>query len=283
MWIAVCLGVAIGLFLALQLLLFLVSFSPAIAWMLDKNIIAFLKDVIGPVSAGFGGAVAGAYAAFRFQSNSEKRKELKTAERALHMAKLNLMQKLNDLASIKKYNVFPHRNHRARFIVIPELPESPGVRDPIGLGVIDLLIAAKQGDLINLVLLADQRYEACFQNFKARNKALLDYRAVINASEIGKTIDTSLGQICKYVEPGRLVALHVNTEVVLEAFDEAVDTLNSVLTGLSSALDKSFKGMGLTVMKIGGEEEDGKYLEKLPPSHFDVKSLKEFIEINRQG
>lgn len=279
MWIAVGIGMAIGIFLAFQFLLFLFSFSPAVAWMLDRNVVAFLKDVIGPVSAGFGGAVAGAYAAFKFQTNSEERKELKSAARTLSVAKLNLMQKLNDLCSIKKHNIYQHRDHLARFVVIGELPESPGVREPIDPGIIDLLITARESELISTVLLADKRYEACFENFKLRNKAIREYRGVVNSSEIGMTLNTSLAEVCKIVEPARLVALHQNTEGVLEAFDDSIETLQAALKGIAEALDKRFDGTGLVIMTIGNQE--GEYLEKLPPSKFTLKSLTEFIQRNK--
>lgn len=281
MWMAVGAGVGIGLFLAFQFLLFLFSFSPAVAWMLDKNIVAFLKDVVGPVSAGFGGAVAGAYAAFRFQNNAEKRKELKAAARTLSMAKLNLMQKLNDLGSIKKHSVFQHCKHPARFVLIGELPESPGVREAIDPNIIDLLIGAGAGKLVSSVLLADKRYEACFENFKLRNKALLEYRAIVNASKIGQGYNTTLADICKVVEPGRLIALHFNTEGVLEMFDETIETLSSALNAIGDALDGSFKGTGLAVMTIGKEE--GEYLEKLPSARFNVETLTAFIQRHRRS
>ncbi|WP_147429955.1 hypothetical protein ACN99C_06295 [Pseudomonas alloputida] len=248
--------------------------------MLDKNIVAFLKDVVGPVSAGFGGAVAGAYAAFRFQNNSERRKELKAAARTLTVAKLNLMQKLNDLGSIKKHSVFQHRKSPARFVLIGELPESPGVREAIDPNIIDLLIGAGAGKLISSVLLADKRYEACFENFKLRNKALLEYRAIVNASKIGQEYKTTLADICKVVEPGRLIALHVNTEGLLNMFDETIESLSSALYAIGDALDKSFKGTGLAIITIG--QEEGEYLDKLPSSRFTVETLTAFIMRHRR-
>lgn len=281
MWMAVAIGVGIGIFLAFQVLLFLFSFSPAVAWMLDKNIIAFLKDVVGPVSAGFGGAVAGAYAAFRFQNNSEKRKELKAAARTLTMAKLNLMQKINDLVSIKKHSVLQYRDHPARFIMIGELPESRGVRESIDPNIIDLLMDVKAGELISRVLLADKRYEACFENFKLRNKALFEYRAILTGSHLGQTYNATLADICSVIEPGRLIALHVNTEGVLGMFEETLETLSSALNAISDTLDKSFKGKGLAVMTIGTGDRES--LEKLPSAKFNVDSLTAFIQRNRKS
>ncbi|WP_409314999.1 hypothetical protein [Pseudomonas putida] len=281
MWMAVGMGVAIGIFLAFQFLLFLFSFSPAVAWMLDKNIVAFLKDVVGPVSAGFGGAVAGAYAAFRFQNNAEKRKELRAAARTLTMAKLNLMQKINDLASIKKHSVFQYRDHPARFIMIGELPESRGVREPIDPSIIDLLMGVKAGELIGRVLLADKRYEACFENFKLRNKALFEYRAILTGSHLGQKYNATLADICSVIEPGRLIALHVNTEGVLEMFDETIESLSSALNAIGDALDKSFKGKGLAIMTVGTGDKES--LEKLPSPRFNVESLTAFIQRSRKS
>lgn len=279
MWIAVGMGMAIGVFLAFQFLLFLFSFSPAVAWMLDKNIVAFLKDVVGPVSAGFGGAIAGAYAAFRFQNNAEKRKELKAAAHTLTMVKLNLKLKLDDLCSIKKQCVIVNCKHPARFILIGELPESPGVREAVDPSIIDLLVDARAGNLINSLLLADKRYEACFQNFKSRNRALLDYRAVFNASLLGQTYNTSLAEICKVVEPGRLLAMYANTEGVLQLFDETIEDLSSVLNEVGGVLDEGFKGAGFAVMTI--EQGDGEHLERIPPPRFTLESLGKFIQRNR--
>lgn len=271
MWKYLGVGAALGMFVALQLLLLLFSFSPQISNLIDLVVVSYLKDVLGPVSAGFGGAIAGAYAAYKFQSKSEERKEYKESARVFLLTKLQLNQKFDDLFSIKRHEFHPFRDHKLRMMVIGMLPESPGVRGDIYLRIYDLLSQAGAGKVISDLMLAEKRYAACFYNFMERNKALEEFREKLTSIELGDGLQFSLTDVFKAVELGRVVALHRNTEIMLEVFEEALETVLSALLGLQSALDEKYFPKGSFGIKI--EIPSSEYLERLPPPQLSDDEL----------
>lgn len=275
MWGYIVAGVVTGLFIALLMLLFVFSFSPTIASLIDPVVVSFLKDVVGPVSAGFGGAVAGAYAAFYFQQKSQKDKEFQDSARTLSLAKLHYVQMLNDLTSIKKTSFLPYSAHEARFTIITYLPDSPLTEQPLDMKLIDMLMAQKAGEAINNVLLAAKKYEACFDNFKSRNRAYDDYRAVVNAAHTGKGFKTSLIELCRVVEPGRMMALFNNTEDLISYVDETIVFIANTIEEVGGILDPQFKERGVSIINIGAPPEIE--MEPIAKPFFTEETLEEFL------
>jgi hypothetical protein len=190
--VVLTMGILIGVFSMFFLFAGLVSYSQDLAMLTTAPVVALLKDVMGPVAAGFGGALAGAYGAYFLQKNSETDKQLREDASAVYKAQMQFMQKINDLISIKKNNIFPYKDSKLRFLEIPALPEIAGVPDRVSDRLIDVLIAKKNSDIVNDIFLADARYYACFANFSNRSQMLFRYRELLENSKYGKQRELSL-------------------------------------------------------------------------------------------
>lgn len=275
MWGYIVIGVVAGLFVALLLILLLLSFSPLIAQLVDPVIIAFLKDVVGPVSAGFGGAVAGAYAAYYLQRKAQLDKEGKDSARVLYMAKFRYIEKLNELLSIKQQAFVPHFDHKARFSVIGQLPDREMSTRAIDDSLIELLVAQGAGKAVSDVFLAEKRYIACFVNFKARNVMIAGYREVANTVPVNENLIVSFNDICRAVDAGVVIALYEFTEAMLKNVDDTINTIRDALRGIGEALDRRMKDKGLPNVEIEFPEID--LIKAAPPPFFTKESLVEFV------
>lgn len=275
MWKYVILGVCAGLYLALQIFLFLLSFSPDIAALLDKNTIAFLKDVVGPASSGFGGAIAGAYAAFWFQGHNEKAKEVRDGYRVLSMTKLDCLRKIKYLMAVKKNSIDNFKDHEFRFLAILELPETPRETGVVGLEVIDFLLAVKAKKAIDVVLNSSHNYDALFENIKGRNKTYSGYRDVLNSSSLARELRVDFASIVSVVETGRIVAVYRRTEEVIKGLDTVIESLHSAVVEIGKALDSYFEARGFPIIDFDVLEEG--FLKRLPPPVHNEESLKQLM------
>jgi hypothetical protein len=275
MWKPIGVGVLIGLFIAIQLAIFFFAFFPASTNLVDQVLVSYTKDVVGPIVTGLGGAMLGASAAFYFQRTSEAAKEYNNSVRVLRLVKLQVIQKLGELTSIKKYSVLQHENDQQRFMAVGPLPESPGIKESVDNIIFDLLASEKAGKAIENLMLGDQRYFACFENFKERNKALTIFRDKMNDSGLAAQLHYDFNQVVDVVEPGRIVALYRNTEEMLTILDESIATLDAALTGLGDALDKKYTVKGTVNFTLTKTEP--RLFKALKPPHFTLDSLQAHI------
>ncbi|WP_092332435.1 MULTISPECIES: hypothetical protein [unclassified Pseudomonas] len=268
-------GALAGIVLFFFLLLVLFAFSQDLVQMISPLIVAVLKDVGGPVAAGFGGAISGAVCSYVFQIKNERKKEEKSEISTVHKTVVCLSAQLNDLYSIKKYNIYPSREHPARFLDISKIPSNPSVTERIDPKIIDVALSVKDATIIDVLYLADARYRACFENFSNRNLSLDEYRATLKQSNLKKGGGHSLEELYKAVGEGQLVSLHIMTEQMIEVLDEAIQTLGEAMAKVSAVIDKKYKGTGVTSLKMNVEENE--YLNSTPKPYFDVESLKAYL------
>ncbi|MBH3464816.1 hypothetical protein I5Q49_08145 [Pseudomonas carnis] len=277
MLFSLIMGLLLGIFSTFFLFLLLFAFSPDIAQWISPVIVAVLKDVGGPVAAGFGGAIAGAVCSYFFQKSNEKEKEAKAEISAIHKTSVRLTVQLNDLFSVKKHNIYPSLEHRVRFLDISKIPICPSVTDHIDPRIIDIAVSLKDAKAIDIIYLAEARYKACFENFSNRNLGLDEYRSTLKGAGLGRGGSNSLEELYQAVGQGQLVALHVMTEVMIEVLDEAIQTLSEAIELMASMMDKKFKGAGVNSLKMS-LKEDEKYLAKTAPPYFNVETLKAYLD-----
>jgi hypothetical protein len=263
-------------------LLLLLAYSPAVSSIFGQALASVLKDVVGPVSAGFVGAIAGACAAFYFQSNAERKREQKESARVLYMAKLSFTQKLNDLSAIKNQAFIPNLESKIRFADIGELPERVATPESIDLKLIDLLVAVDADSVIRQVMLAQKFYVSCFDNFQIRNRSLREYRDVINSSPLGKGVNLQFHEVCKVVEPGRIIALYCITEELLSIVDYAMEVLFNALHEIGQALDHKIHIEGGSKKAVVLPQNPA-VLTKVSKPKFTRDSLSLYIERAKLG
>ncbi|WP_295485909.1 hypothetical protein [uncultured Pseudomonas sp.] len=275
MWGFIVIGVVVGLLIAFLLLMILLSFFPLIAQLIDPILISFLKDVLGPVSAGFGGAVAGAYAAYYLQRKAQLEKEDNDSARVLYMAKFLYIEKMNEILSIKQQAFVPYFDHKARFSIIGQLPDREMSAQPVDHNLIALLVAQGAGKAVSDVFLAEKRYIACFANFKARNAMITSYREVASTVSPDENLIVNFEKICRVVDAGVIIALYEFTEGLLKNVDDTVTSIRDALLGISEALDRQMKDKGLPNVEIEFPEID--LIKPAPPPFFTKESLIEFV------
>lgn len=279
MFFPLVMGFLIGAISIFFLSLGILAFASDISQMISPVVVAVLKDVGGPVAAGFGGAIAGAVCSYFFQKRTEKEKENKADISTIHKTWVRLMMQLNELYSIKKYNIFPSLDHAARFIDISKLPSNAGVVDRVDPRIIDIALSVKDASAIDILYLADARYRACFENFTNRNEGLDEYRATLKNAGLGRVGGHSLDELKEAVGVGQLVAIHVMTEQMIEILDETLNTLKSAMDVVSELVNKKYKGQGVISLKMD-MKKDNEYLRVSPAPHFTVDSLKEYLTRN---
>lgn len=270
-------GFLFGGFTVFFVFLGVFAFAPEISQLISPIVVTLLKDVGGPVAAGFGGAMAGAGCSYFFQKKTEKANEVKADFSVVHRTVIHLTSQLNDLFSIKKYNIYPVRDSKIRFLEITKIPSSPGVTDRIDPRIIDIALSMNDTVTIDTIYLAQARYRACFENFSNRNGSLDEYRATLKASNLGKAGAHTLCQLGEIVGEGQLIALYTMTEQMIEVVDEALQSLTESLELVSGILEKKHKGTGALTLKMN-TSQGAEYLAKMPSPYFDAESLRAYLK-----
>lgn len=270
-----------GIFGAFQIVLFAFAFWPPASSLVDQALISYSKDVLGPVFTGLGGAGLGALAAYKFQKRAEADKEFKESVNALRLVKFQLINKLSELVSIKKASVLPFEDRGHRFVSIGPLPESPAIKEQVDNRILNLLADVGAAEAIQELLLGDQRYFACFENFKERNKALYAFREKVTEAGLNSDMNYDFRHLLRAVEPGRVLALYHVTENLLLVLDEGIKSIDVALEMVGSALDIKFSAKGARSIKF--EKGEPHLFEKLMLPRFSPDELEEFIERVRAG
>ncbi|WP_095124381.1 hypothetical protein [Pseudomonas sp. Irchel s3a12] len=269
-------GSILGGFAVFFIFLCVFAFSPEFSQLISPLVIAVLKDVGGPVAAGFGGAMAGAGCSYFLQQRTEKANEVKLDFSVVHRSVIHLTAQLNDLFSIKKYNIYPVRDSKIRFLEISKIAISPSVTERVDPRIIDIALSVGDTVTIDTIYLAEARYRACFENFSNRNLVLDEYRATLKAAGVGKSGQHTLCEAFSVVGEGQLIALHNVTEQMIEVLDETLQSLIESLARVSGILDKKYKGTGNLSLKMN-TSSGAEYLEKMPSPFFSIESLRECL------
>ena len=212
---------------------------------------------------------------FFLQKRLQADKDFQESARTLSLARLNYVQMLNDLTSIKKNSFLPYKDHAVRFVMITDLPDRPVTEQALDTKLLDMLMAKKAGGAISDVLLATKKYEACFHNFNARNRVFEGYRDVVNAAHTGKGFTANFIEICKVVEPGRILALYNNTEDIIKFVDDTIEFILKTAVGVGEVLGPQFKARGVSVIDFTLPPPNE--LERMPEPHYTVEKLGEIL------
>lgn len=259
------------------LALLLVGFSQDLSQIISPVIVSMLKDVGGPVAAGFGGAIAGAACTYIFQKRNDQEKEAKIDVSTTHKTMVNLSAQLNNLLSIKKYNIYPYRSDRVRFLHIPKIPSSPGVLERLDPRMIDVALSIGNVSIIDNLYLAQARYNSCFENFTNRNLSLDEYRADLKKAGLGRSEGQTFKELYKAVGEGQLVALFNMAEEMIEVLDEAIITLKETLDQVNVLISRKKIEPGRLNYQMNLKEGE-EYFASIPPAYFDGPSLKAYLK-----
>ncbi|EPJ7517523.1 hypothetical protein MC833_000171 [Pseudomonas aeruginosa] len=268
-------------------ILFLFSFSPDIERSINPSMLSLLKDIVGPVAAGFGGAIAGAYAAY-FLSRSEalRVKAEKEAEenrlreiqevQEINVALVNLMAKLNDIWTIKVSYFDPWADNPLRFLLIPPFTMPVKVPERLPNSTVAKVACLGLKDATNILYKADEGYYSILDNLLVRGGALKEIRDLLSerARTNGGTL--SLQDYKVFAGAGRLVALYINTEGLIKLIRDISNDLIGSISALSDMAICKYKGLGVPII-THNVISDSKF-EMPAPYYTSVEDLKSELE-----
>jgi hypothetical protein len=113
-------------------------------------------------------AYTGAWFAFIFQRNYEKRKIDNENINFLNMTFIRLFHQYNDLLNIKKEFISPIENDPIKWLNIPALSTRTLMIDP-DISDLSFLIELRKSDLISDILLATEKYKECIKSVNIRS------------------------------------------------------------------------------------------------------------------
>jgi hypothetical protein len=83
-----------------------------------KSGLSVLKDMVLPIFASFGGAISGAYIAFKLQTDKESKKDKDKNLSYINRTIFTLHMQLTDLLNNKGQAIVPHQENPFRFLMI---------------------------------------------------------------------------------------------------------------------------------------------------------------------
>ncbi|WP_341860578.1 hypothetical protein AAEO47_06825 [Pseudomonas aeruginosa] len=286
-------GAYLGVTIVFFGLLVVLSFSSEISDLITPTVLSLLKDIVGPVAAGFGGAIAGAYAAY-FLSRSEAlriKKEKEAEEKRvremqeiqeINVTLVGLFAKLNDVWTIKKSYFDPWEDEPLRFLTIPPFTMPLKVPERISNSTIANIECLGLDNAVRLFYMADEGYYAILDNLSARGALLRDIRELMSANGCANGVSVGLRDYLVYAGIGRLVALYINTEELIRQIKAVSSDLIASISALTNMADQKYKGKGVSIIKHGVISRR-KFKMSLP--HYkNVDELKDFFkELERRA
>lgn len=236
-----------------------------------------LKDIVGPVAAGFGGAISGAFVSYRYQQDNERRQTLREEGKSYNRAMGLLAYKLNDIASIKTSAILPYENHSLRFIIIPAMPHSQAREERATDTLSDILIGRGEEDLLPLVFEAEEMYHSARESFFQRVQLISEMREKTEAAEEGSGRLISLEIMVSIHGAGATIRMYRLTEQVIVAIDDSIDQLINALEILGQRCGSKLKRDGLATIAYSRDENDA-YRRVSPPYFASVDQLDEWIK-----
>lgn len=273
-FVGVILGIVGSVFLSLTIL----SFFPTVEPILPTRTYEFIKDILGPVAAGFGGAIAGVLTSHHIQTKAEARKaeaEALSAERTAEAEKVSdynkgigiLISKYRDIAAIKTQVVMTSKDDQLRFLTMPisqDIPENQ-LRASDHLG--KLLIEQGMGEMLSKLMVLEQKYIAAIYSVRERNRTILPYRTEFDAALPRDQFRRNAGisDVIWIHGCTRLLRLYSFSEGFISLIDDTLVSFDNVLTELKITFPGKFKFPDLNVIDY---QNNGIALEPTPPPFY---------------
>lgn len=236
----------------------------------------FLKDIVGPVAAGFGGAISGAFISYRYQQQNEERKLLSDEARSFNRAMALLAHKLNDIASIKNSAILPRQNDPVRFITIPPIAQSPSREERAAESLGEILIGRGLQDLLPDIFEAEELYHSVRESFYERATLISEMREKTEISVEGRGRVVSLDLLVNILGVGATVRMYHLTEQIITGIDDAIDGLIDSLMVVGERCGRKIKSDGGAVL-IYGKDKNEAYTRTAAPFFRDADHLEQSI------
>jgi len=238
--------------------------------------LSILKDLLTPLAASFGGAIAGALAAFKLQNDKEELKRKEDEINALNNSLLALESQLNHLSAIKKQTILVVAEKPLRFMEIRPIASIEHVAERIDLRMVSGLARLKEVELIQESRLAERRYINVINTLKLRDSIIVQLHNLTAKAGINTFDSSSLTLIYKIVGPNDLAIAYETTEEYIKLLDDALLSIKNAMTRINSIFDVHYKDTGYGKLKIDFPKETDKVLGKTPAPI--IKSVQDLFE-----
>jgi hypothetical protein len=260
-------GAVIGAVLTILLLMGALSFFSDAKEVVSPDLYSFLKDIVGPIAAGFGGAIAGALTTYKVSTDAQAKTEGLIEARNYNRGVLILVSKLNELASIKKSMIIPCESDLLRFATIPALPTQDKDRGRAEAYLTETLIALESYDVIKHVVLAEEYFDSVRSSLNERNRMVDRHRAQIEQGDSRFEGRVSLNNLVQVHGVGATIKLYVFTEQFIEMVDDSIVILRRAIDSVSDTCAEKLKGRGIKILKYDFKKDNAAYNKTKSP-HF---------------
>lgn len=272
----IIIGITVGIVISIFMYLTAISFWDDSREFSPAGFNSFVKDILGPIASGFGGAIAGALVSFKVQQDANHRKELQLEVRDYNRALHALAGKLNLLGSYKRAIVVPHEKNPLRFCTMPGLALGDSdYGSSSDLLLTPILLNLEEADLLSCVSEAEAYYVSVVDSVRARNSLLEKHREKMEQHEKGRRREVSLGDLADIQGIGSLARLYVFSEEFVKLLDETIDRLEGAIDKLDAKCIPKLKDRGIKVMSIK-RAEDVMFVPTVPPA---FKTVDDFVAV----
>ena len=238
--------------------------------------LSILKDLITPLAASFGGAIAGALTAFKLQNDKENLKRQEDEINALNNSLLALEAQLNDLSAIKRQTILDVAQKPLRFLEIRPVVSIEHVSERIDLRMVPGLVRLKEAELIQESRLAERKYINVINTLKLRDTIISQLHNLMANNGINTFDSSSLTKIYEILGPNNLAIAYEITEEYINLLDDALLSIKDAMIKINSIFDVHYKNKGYGSLKVDFPEEADKVIGKTPAPI--IKSVKDLLE-----
>ncbi|MDF3863000.1 hypothetical protein P3W53_00900 [Pseudomonas denitrificans (nom. rej.)] len=262
------LGMTIGIIVSIFFYMAVISFWDTSHEFTPAGFNSFVKDILGPIASGFGGAIAGALASFKFQQDESRKKELqleiKNYNRAVHI----LAGKLNILASYKESMIAPYENDLLRFCTMPQV--ASGDKDygsEASALLTQILLNIDEADTLAKVTEAEAFYISVIDACRLRNTLVEQHRENSEKNNPGQSRNITLANLSKIQGTNSLLRLYRLSEQLIELVDETLSMFEKVIDKFERRCIPKIRDQGIKVLSLSGADE--RIFKKTIPPHFN--------------
>lgn len=228
------LGLILGLTITFFLFLVLVSGLDANHPLVSSNVIAFLKDVVGPFAAGLGGAAVGALLSSHFQRAHDKTKEDEQILKDYFEGHSILHSKYRELKDIHFNAVQPYADKVWRFLEMPKDPGGSDIKDRAEKVLGPIFLQLGLNEALELLCLCETFHRYCLQNQAQRDAIKEECDNLLNERNVPSS---DLKSALEVLGKNRILRLYISTEGFIEVLGKAVSEFERLIKMLD---DKAF-------------------------------------------
>ncbi|WP_338487578.1 hypothetical protein VRB78_16350 [Pseudomonas trivialis] len=264
-------GIIFGLAASVFSMIFALAFYPSAEQILPSKTYEFFKDILGPVAAGFGGAIAGAVmgaiANARMQEKFEHNKAAIAQITSYNMGLIILTSMYRELATLKKDLVIPVKDEPLRFILMPITHEINISSDRATDAMRILISTLGLAELLSDLMLAEQSYVAAMGSLIERNRMVLEYREKFDNAMSKKPGRQKAGlkELVEIHGHTSILRLYNYSEATISGLDRSLVRLHDVMVRLDAELAPLVKYKGHILL---GLKNSGTYLIPAPSPRY---------------